>query len=219
MQNIKTKLALYKGFVRLILPSLLPLLLYFLVSEIFDENAGMLLGLLMGFAEFIIVRIREHRNDWFIVLDTVLLIILSFLSWGEGNTAFFRFKPALMEFLIALIFGILLLGPDKILRAYIFKGSLAPLGENFTQPAMRSLMRKNLAFMTLIIFLHALLTSLAAFLFSKELWAFISGPGLLIAFALMILGQFFIRYFFKARRKKNYQIPRATQESIVAEKS
>lgn len=178
-----------------LLPSFIPLLVYVAADAFFGEKIGLVVGVAVGIAEFIVVLVRDRKPDPFVAADTLLLAAAGAVSFLSGNDLFFKLKPALIELVFTASFGLLLFLPPRFLKAYMERQLK---GFEFSEETMAP-MRTSLGVMVAVLVLHSLLTVYAALSLSTAAWGFISGVLLYILFGVVALAEFAIM---AARKRK-----------------
>lgn len=169
-----------------LIPGLLPLLIFVGADALFGETVGLIVGVGVGIVEFAYSLFKNKKADPFVAADTLLLAVAGGLSLLLKDAIFFKLKPAIIEFVLAVAMSGMLALPASYLKGYIgrqLRGIVIP------DAAMPS-MRKSLGFMLIVLVAHIGLTIYAAFALSKEWWGFISGGLLYILFAGVALTQF-----------------------------
>ncbi len=169
-----------------LVPGLLPLLIFVGADALFGETVGLIVGVGVGIVEFAYSLFKNKKADPFVAADTLLLAVAGGLSLLLKDAIFFKLKPAIIEFVLAVAMGGMLALPASYLKGYMgrqLRGIVIP------DAAMPS-MRKSLGLMLVVLVAHIGLTVYAAFALSKEWWGFISGGLLYILFAGVALTQF-----------------------------
>jgi len=190
--------------IKKLIPGLVPLLVFILADEIWGMKVGLVVAVSIGLIEMLVTWIRERKLDQFVLLDTLLLFLLSALSYLFENEIFFKVKPAMIDMvLVALISLSLFTKIDPL--GTMSQRYLSGVKLNGHQ---KDFFRKNLWAMFWIVLIHTLLVLWAAFFLSKEVWAFISS---FVLFIMMggYLGFEFIRQ--KLKNKKNKGNPEAEE--------
>ena len=169
-----------------LLPSFIPLIAYVLVDTFLGERTGLYAGIGIGVVEFLVVLIRDRKPDPFVAADTLLLALAGAISLISNNDIWFKLKPAVIELVFSASFALLLVLPERYLKAYMerqLKGFEFP---DSTLPSMR----KSLGAMLAILAVHAGLTAWSAVALSTKAWGFISGVLLYILFGVFALAEF-----------------------------
>jgi len=169
-----------------LLPSFIPLIAYVLVDTFLGERTGLYAGIGIGVVEFLVVLVRDRKPDPFVAADTLLLALAGAISLISNNDIWFKLKPAVIELVFSASFALLLVLPERYLKAYMerqLKGFEFP---DSTLPAMR----KSLGAMLAILAVHAGLTAWSAVALSTKAWGFISGVLLYILFGVFALAEF-----------------------------
>jgi len=187
--------------IKKLIPGLIPLLVFILADEIWGMKVGLIVAVSIGIVELLIAWFRERKLDRFVLLDTLLLLLLSALSYLFENEIFFKVKPAMIDLvLVALLALSLFTRIDPI-------GSMSQryLGDLKLEGNQKKLFRRNLWVMFWITLIHTLIVLWAAFFLSKEIWAFISSFALFIMMGAF-MGFELIRhkYFLPKPRKKRF---------------
>lgn len=166
-----------KRLVLMLLPGLLPLLVFVAASELWGDLVGLWVGVGLGAAEFLFFLVTQKRADTFVLVDTGLLVVMGLISVALADEVFFRLKPVFLEVLLVGLLGWSAFGPRNLLMGLVLKGEAGgrvqkALAEN---PAASRAMRRQLGAMTLVFGAHTLLALASALWMSKEAWAFITG--------------------------------------------
>jgi isopentenyldiphosphate isomerase/intracellular septation protein A len=156
--------------IKKLIPGLVPLLVFILADEIWGMKIGLAVAVSIGLIEMFVTWIREKKLDRFVLLDTLLLILLSALSYLFENEIFFKVKPAMINMVLLALISLSLftrIDPLGSMSQRYLSG--VKLNEN-----QKGLFRKNLWVMFWMVLVHTLLVLWSAFFMSKEIWAFIS---------------------------------------------
>ena len=185
------------------LPGLLPVFIFIIADEIWGTAIGLYVAVIFGILELIATRIKDRRLDWFIILDTAFLVLLSGVSILLDNAIFFKLKPALLELIMCILLTAEALRPEKF-----FELAASRYMKN-TEPALNdkgiAAMRRMMILMTIIFAGHTAVTVYAAFCLSQASWAFISGGLFYIIFAAIMAWQFIVLYIRKMKKSSNKQ--------------
>jgi isopentenyldiphosphate isomerase/intracellular septation protein A len=179
-----------------LLPGLLPLIIFLIVDEIWGTKAGLIIAIIFGFAELIIILLKERRLDWFIIFDTGLLILLGAVSLISENEIFFKLKPALINVIFCVIIGLSAFSSKNLIMLYS-KRYVKDLPDD---SRLYDEMRNTFRMIFWLFLLHTVLIIYSAFFMSKAAWAFISGGLLYILFAVVFGWQFLVKRI-KAKKK------------------
>lgn len=197
------------------LPGLLPLIIFIAVDAIWGTEAGLIVALGFGLAELIIILIRERRFDWFVILDTALLILLGAVSLISKNEIFFLIKPVLINMIFLAIIGISAFSNRNILLLY----SRRYLKDLTFKPEILPELQKNFRILFWVLLFQTLLTLYAAFYLSKAAWAFISSGLIYILFALIFGLQMLKTYRIRAKMRKEEWFPLVDEKGTVIGKA
>ncbi len=178
-----------------LVPGLLPLVIFVGADAVFGETVGLLVGIGTGVAEFAYTLIKDRKADPFVAADTILLALAGGLSLLLRDAIFFKLKPAIIEFVLAVAMGGMLVLPPSYLKGYIGRQLRGVAIPDSAMPAMQ----RSLRFMLILLAAHIALTAYAAFALSKAWWGFISGGLLYILFCAFALSQF-VAVKLRARR-------------------
>ena len=186
--------------IKKLIPGLIPLLVFILADEFWGMKVGLAVAVALGLAEMLFTWIREKKLDRFVLLDTLLLIFLSSLSYLFENEIFFKVKPAMINLVLLALIALSLFSRIDPLGS-MSKRYLSGVEMNENQ---KGLFRKNLWIMFWIVLIHKLLVLWSAFFMSKEIWAFVSSFLLFIMMGAY-LGFELIRQKLKIRNSVVYQ--------------
>ena len=180
--------------IKKLLPGLLPLMMFIIADEIFDTKISLLIAILTGIVQYLWILLKEKRNDYFVVLDTGLVVILGGISFISNDEIFFKLKPGIIQSILTIMLLLIAYSPLKFLNLMLGRYKM-----DISLDEKNSLLfRKKLKIFSVILFLHTLLVFYSAFYLSKEAWAFISG----VLFYIVIL-VYFVFEFIKAYYKKH----------------
>jgi len=182
------------------LPGFLPLFVFIAADEIFGTEIGLYTALGFGIIELIFTRIKKKRYDEFILFDTAFLILLGGVSILLENAIFFKLKPAAIELVICVILGAAAAKPEIFLRAMTGR-YMKNMEITLNEQSIRA-MRRMMAILTIIFFMHTVLVVYSAFYMSEREWGFISGGLFYIIFAVIFAGQL-ITLQLRRRENKN----------------
>ncbi len=171
----------------------IPLFIFIFADEIWGTEIGLIVAVISGIVQMFITYFIQRRFDKMIAFDTGLIILLGGISIAFENDLFFKLKPALVESIMLVLFGI---------HAFSNKPLLLMMGKRYMgevefQPQQLEMMKKMSRLLFAVIFIHTALIVYSAFYLSKEMWAFISGGLFYILFALIFIGQWLYIKFIK----------------------
>jgi intracellular septation protein A len=190
---------------RLLIKNLLlgfiPLFIFIAADEFFGRCYGeavgtryaLLTAIAMGVLQALYILFKEKRLDKMILLDTGLILVLGGVSLFSGNDLFFKLKPALVEFIMVAILGVVAFFNPRLLL--LMTGRYMKGVE--IRDAHLTVMRRSALGMFVLFSLHTALIVYAAFYLSKPAWAFISG-GLFY----LLAGAYFLAMFLVGRLRK-----------------
>jgi isopentenyldiphosphate isomerase/intracellular septation protein A len=186
--------------IKKLIPGLIPLLVFILADEFWGMKVGLAVAVTIGLAELFFTWIREKKLDRFVLLDTLLLVFLSSLSYLFENEIFFKVKPAMINLVLLALLALSLFSSFDPLGS-MSKRYLSGEKMNETQ---NNLFRKNLWAMFWIVLIHTFLVLWSAFFMSKEIWAFISSFLLFIMMGIYF-GIALIWQRIKGKNLQSYQ--------------
>ena len=181
--------------IKKLIPGLIPLLVFILADEFWGMKVGLVVAVSIGIIELLIAWYRERKLDRFVLLDTLLLLLLSALSYLFENEIFFKVKPAMMDLVLVALLSLSLFTRIDPLASM----SQRYLGDLKLDGNQKDLFRRNIWVMFWITLLHTLMVLWAAFFLSKEIWAFISSFALFIMMGAY-MGFELLRYKFFSRK-------------------
>jgi intracellular septation protein A len=182
-----------------LLPGFLPLVVYVVAEEFWGETIGLATGIACGLVEFAVLLAKERKPDWLAAFDTLLLAGLGGLSLALHDELFFRFKPAVIEAVFAILVGLSAFGS----RNLVMGRTLAAMKAGGLDPtAAGDRLRRMLGGLFFLLLLHIAATVLAALWASKEVWLFVSGALLYVLMAVWLAGLFARAFIQRLRRRK-----------------
>ncbi len=166
---------------KMILPGLLPLLVFILADEIWELP---LLIWAVGFgivqlAAFILKKASRQIRS----VDTLLIIVMGAISIILENDVFFKLKPGIIGVILIAFLGISAYSPKNLLMAMSARYMKGIEFNSQQQIAMR----RNGRIMFWLFTAHTALVFYSVFFMSKEAWAFISGGLFYIIFAVFFV--------------------------------
>ena len=171
---------------------MVPLLVFILADEIWGMKIGLVVAVSIGIIELLIAWVREKKLDRFVLLDTLLLLLLSSLSYLFENEIFFKIKPAMIDLVLLALLAMSLFTRIDPLGAMTNR-YLNGLKMNGDQ---KDLFRRNLVVMFWLVLFHTGMVLWAAFFLSKEIWAFLSSFALFIMMGLYLALEILRQKFF-----------------------
>lgn len=181
---------------KMILPGLLPLLVFILADEIWGTTIGLYVAVGFGIVQLAAIYIKEKRLDKFVLFDTLLIIAMGAISIILDNDVFFKLKPGIIGLILVAFLGISAYSPKNLLLAM---SARYLKGIEFNSQQQKA-MRRNVRILFWLFTLHTALVFYSVFFLSKEAWAFISGGLFYIIFAAFFAVEM-VRNFIN--RKKN----------------
>lgn len=164
----------------MLVSQLLPLLAFIIIDALVkDVRVAIISAVALAIGQFIFIFIRQHQVDWFILIDVLLITALGGLAIVLKNELFFKTKPAIVEALMIGFMLFLILAKDQFLLGYL--GRMVPPGK-VLQPEALAVMKTMLAWMCGYVLLHIVAVLYTAFFASRQVWAFVAGPGFYLAF-------------------------------------
>ncbi|MDT8308065.1 MAG: septation protein IspZ, partial [Bacteroidales bacterium] len=174
----------WRILIKKMLPGLIPLFIFIIADELWGTAIGLIVAIGTGIAESIYFWVTEKRLDTFILFDTLLIVAMGIISLTLDNAIFFKLKPSIIESILAVILGISVWSDKN----YLLAMSRHYLKGIETNEVQKEAMRKILKYLFWIVVAHTALVTYAAFMLSKEAWAFISGGLFYIVFGLFLAG-------------------------------
>ncbi len=185
--------------IKKLIPGLLPLLVFILADEFWGMKVGLAVAVSIGLIELAVTYFREKKLERFVLLDTLLLLLLSGLSYLFDNDIFFKVKPAMIDLVLVAMISLSLftrIDPLGTMSQRYLKG--IQLDGN-----QKELFRKNMWVMFWMVWVHTGLVLYSAFFLNKEIWAFISSFLLFIMMGIYV-GYQFLRQRIKAGKQLYY---------------
>ena len=158
---------------------LLPLLVFIVVdSLVTDVRISIAAAIVFAAGQMGFIYALKRRIEWLVLVDVGLIAALGGVSIAFDNDLFFKVKPAIIEGLAVLLFAGLLLAPRRFLKRYFER--MMPQAELPDQALER--MRPMLGLMLVCTVIHIGAVLYTAWYSSREVWAFVSGPGFYLSF-------------------------------------
>jgi len=200
---------------KILLPGFLPLLVFIIVDSFLGTEAGILFAIGFGIIELLVIYLKEKRIDFFVIGDTLLLVLLGLISILLENDLFFKLKPALIELIFCMLIGISVFSKQNL----ILNMSQRYMKGIELNNALRDNFNRSLKFMFWMFLIHVLLIIYSAYFMSKEAWIFISGGLFYILFGVYFVFEL-IRNKIKANKFKDEEwFPLVDSEGRVTGKA
>ncbi|MDY0315441.1 MAG: septation protein IspZ, partial [Bacteroidales bacterium] len=100
---------------KMILPGLLPLLVFILADEIWGTTIGLYVAISVGLVQLMVIYIKEKKLDKFVLFDTILILLMGAVSIILENDIFFKLKPGIIGLILILFLGISAFSPKNLL--------------------------------------------------------------------------------------------------------
>ncbi len=204
-----------KELIKKLLPGLLPLIIFIIADELFETRISLLIAIGVGVFQAVWIFIKEKRFDYFVLLDTGLIVLLGAISLISANDLFFKLKPGIVEIIMCIMLVFMAFAPSSFLSTMMGRyGMQVELNEE----SVRQL-RRNLRILSIIFILHTILVFYSAFYMSKEAWGFISGVLFYLIFAAYMLVELVKVWINKRRFKKEEWLPVVDKEGKILGKT
>ena len=199
-------------YLKLILPGLLPLVLFVIADEFFSTPTALIVALSSGIVIFAYTWIRYGKPDTFILFDTLILALFGGVSLVLHDDLFFKLKPGVIQSILVLILGI---------SAYSSKNIMLSMAKRYMPDSELSgeqlkVMQQQLRVLFWLFVVHTLLVFYSAVYMSHGAWVFISG-----VFFYILAGLYFLFVFLKSRYDKRNQewLPILSEEGQIIGKA
>lgn len=176
------------------IPGFLPLIVFVVAEEVWGMQIGLIVAIGFGVLEFLISWISTKNADYFVLIDTALLLVLGGVSLLMKDEILLLLKPALIESILAILLGVSAFTKYNIMMMM----SKRYLKEIELTEAQLMEFSRNIKVIFFIVFIHIILIIYAAFFLSNAAWAFVSG-GLFFLFIAGFLVYQFFRYRYLKR--------------------
>lgn len=159
---------------KLLMIQLLPLLVFIVIDSFVDDvRISIGCAVLFAIGQLAFTWVATRRFEWLILVDVGLIAGLGAVSIALDNDLFFKVKPAIVEALVIVLFVVLLVAPSRFLLRYV--GRMMP--GRVLRPEAVGAMKVMLTVICAATALHIGAVLYTAFQSSREVWAFVSGPG------------------------------------------
>ncbi|MBN1969809.1 MAG: septation protein IspZ [Candidatus Delongbacteria bacterium] len=171
-----------KDLIKNLLLGFIPIFTFSLAEESLGLVNAVFLSVISGVVIFLYYLISMKQKEWFVLIDTGLVLIFGLISIQFNDDIFFKIKPGIVQCIVLAMFSMMLFSNEKILSSILgrYNKNLVLNSEHV------QVLRKQMIPLYVIITLHTVLIFIAAFKFSTASWSFIAGPLFYI-----ILGLYF----------------------------
>jgi isopentenyldiphosphate isomerase/intracellular septation protein A len=170
-------------YLAILLPGLLPLIVFVVVDEFLGAKWAILTALASGVAIFSYTWFRNRKPDTFVLFDTLLLAAFGGVSLLLDDDIFFKLKPGVIQSILVVIIGVSAYSPKNLILGMVQR--YMP-GNQLDYNQINQL-RQQVRIMFWLFLGHTLLVYYSVFFMSKEAWAFISGGLFYIIAAVWFL--------------------------------
>lgn len=179
-----------------LIPGLLPLIVFIAVDEIWGTKEGLIVAMVIGAAELIYGFAKGQKPDKFILLDLGLIMGMGGVSLLLDNDFFFKLKPVIIGFIMAIMMGV---------AAYLPGNILLDMSKRYMKgieidPWQQWEFKKSLKVLFWLILTHTVVTLFISLYGSTRIWGLWSGPGFFVLFGIF-MGIEFLR---KKQQAKAY---------------
>lgn len=180
----------FSKYLKLLLPGLLPLVLFVVADEFISTFAALVVALSSGAIIFAFTWIRFGKPDTFILVDTLILAAFGGVSLLLHDELFFKLKPGVIQSILVLILGV---------SAYSSKNIMLSMAKRYMPDSelkqeQISAIQQQLKVLFWLFALHTILVFYSAVYMSHGAWVFISG-----VFFYILAGAYFLIVFLKTR--------------------
>lgn len=200
---------------KILLPGLLPLIVFILVDEFYGTTAGLIVAVAFGIAQLLLTYVKDKVFDTFVLFDTLLIVALGGVSLLLDNDIFFKLKPAIVGAILCAILGV---SAFSSMNLFAMMSRRLMKGIEINDAQMRQLTRSARILFFLFSF-HTALVVYSAFYLSTEAWAFIST----ILFYLLFGGYFLFELVNNRLAIRRYQneewLPLVDEKGMVTGKA
>lgn len=199
-------------FLGILLPGLLPLIVFIFMDELFDTQLAIISAVSLGAVVTTVTSVKHKKLDFFILFDTILLAIFGGVSLILNNDIFFKLKPGIIQTILVVILAISAFS-NKNLIISMTKRYIP--NQKLTNEQIKKL-KNQVTILFWILSFHTVLIYYSAFYLSKESWAFISGALFYILIGIWILIEFVLQY---VKNRKIEWLPIINEKGEIVGKS
>ncbi len=155
---------------KVLLPGLLPLIVFILVDEFYGTTAGLIVAVAFGIGQLLLTYSKDKVFDTFVLFDTLLIVVLGGISLLLDNDIFFKLKPAIVGSILCVMLGV---STFSSMNLVVMMSRRYLKGIEINDAQVQQLTRSAKILFYLFSF-HTVLVVYSAFFLSTEAWAFIS---------------------------------------------
>ncbi|MBE7412447.1 MAG: septation protein IspZ [Leptospiraceae bacterium] len=164
---------------------IIPVLVFVVLESFTNKKMALLSALALAVAELIFTIVVYKTIDEITILGFFLIGVAVFLSLKTENDIYFKLQPAILGWILALVFFFFYYVLNRFLLNEMFHkymgDSFQNILEQTTDPEFLENYLKLLSkYMGWLFFIHGTLTGYAAFKLNKWWWFIIRVPGLYI---------------------------------------
>jgi intracellular septation protein A len=176
---------------------MLPLLVFIVIDAVYKNiKVSIIAAIACAIVQLLYYYFKTGKIDWFVFLDVGLIVGLGVVSIALKNEMFFKVKPAIIEVVAIILFLVFYFSPDSFLLDYF--GRMLPEGKVLNPDAV-GILKNMLLIMCGYIVLHIGAVLYTAIYSSRNVWAFVSGPG----FYLLFIPAMAVIFVKRMRQRRN----------------
>ncbi|MFZ4619528.1 MAG: NUDIX domain-containing protein [Bacteroidota bacterium] len=200
---------------KILLPGLLPLIVFILVDEFYGTTAGLIVAVAFGIGQLLLTYIKDKVFDTFVLFDTLLIVVLGGISLLLDNDIFFKLKPAIVGSILCVMLGV---SSFSSMNLVVMMSKRYLKGIEINDAQVQQLTRSAKILFYLFSF-HTLLVIYSAFLMSTEAWAFISTILFYLLFGVYFLYELVNNKIALRRFQKEEWLPLVDEKGMVTGKA
>jgi isopentenyldiphosphate isomerase/intracellular septation protein A len=201
--------------IKILLPGLLPLIVFILVDEFYGMTAGLMVAVAFGAGQLLYSYLKDSVIDTFVLFDTLLIVALGGVSLLLENEVFFKLKPAVIGAILCVLLGISAFSPMNLL-VMMSKRYVKDMHISDTQAQQ---MTRSARVLFMLFTAHTVLVIYAALFMSTEAWAFISTVLLYLLFGAYTVYELGKNWLQRRRYQREEWLPLVDEKGTVIGKA
>lgn len=180
-------------FWTLLLYGLIPLAAFVLIDLFAGMKAGFAAAVVLAVGEILVMRYSTGSWDPISVVAAVLILLLGGVSVRLNNSAYFKFQPVAVSFVLACFVAYLQFIDTPVVYRYLpflQQASPAEVKPYLEDKAFLETLNSMFSWVIAVVLVHGALMAYAALRWSNITWLIIRGLGFWVLGIVMVIIQF-----------------------------
>ncbi len=163
-----------------LLLGILPLLAFVIIDSVLNQKAALISAIILAVLEAIVSYILFHEIDLVTIFSLTLVILLAVTAYKQNSSFLFKMQPVILSLFLgaALVISYAYNKPILYMMMLKYQNQMpVQIKEQITHPYFIALFRLSTFTLGIALFVHALVTYIAAIKLSNWWWIALRGIG------------------------------------------